>query len=235
VDQDRGALRALVLADGGRCSRRGLDASWRGWDDGVGLVVAADGGVDLADALGLTIQRWIGDGDSTSPERLAELATAGVHVTRLPEAKDESDTELAVLDAIDAGATEITILGALGGPRLDHALANVGLLAHPRLLDRPARLLSDEARVSLVAAPGPAGAVVDRSLRGRIGDLVSLLPVGEGVVGVTTRGLRYPLRDEPLPAGPARGLSNVREAPDAGVSLRRGLLLVVETPATLAR
>jgi thiamine pyrophosphokinase len=59
--------------------------------------------------------------------------------------------------------------------------------------------------------------------------------MGGGVTGVTTRGLRYPLRDEPLPAGPARGLSNVRDAADAGLTLRRGLLLVVETPATLAR
>jgi thiamine pyrophosphokinase len=63
---------------------------------------------------------------------------------------------------------------------------------------------------------------------------VSLLPYGHGVEGVTTEGLAYPLRDEPLPAGPARGLSNVRARDDAAVTVRRGLLLVVETPATLA-
>ena len=46
-------------------------------------------------------------------------------------------------------------------------------------------------------------------------------------------GLRYPLRDEPLVTGPARGLSNVRVAPDAAVTVRRGRLLVVESaPAT---
>lgn len=235
MQYDPGGLHALVLADGGVCSRNGLDASWPGWDAGVGLVVAADGGVDLADRLGLTVQRWVGDGDSTSPTRLAELVAAGVHVTRYAEDKDESDTELAVLEALDAGATEITVLGALGGPRLDHALANIGLLAHPRLVDRPARLLADDARVTLIAAPTSGGDPVDRPVAGGVGDVVSLLPVGSGVVGVTTRGLRYPLRDEPLPAGPARGLSNVRDVVDAGVSLRRGLLLVVETPATLAR
>ena len=48
-----------------------------------------------------------------------------------------------------------------------------------------------------------------------------------------TGGLRYPLADEPLPAGPARGLSNVRDAPEAWVVVRRGFLLVVESPATL--
>jgi thiamine pyrophosphokinase len=76
---------------------------------------------------------------------------------------------------------------------------------------------------------------VARDLPGRIGDIVSLLPLGAGVTGVTTRGLRYPLSDEPLPAGPARGLSNVRVASDAAVSVTTGLLLVVESPARLGR
>ena len=75
---------------------------------------------------------------------------------------------------------------------------------------------------------------VRQGLPGRIGDLVSLLPLGDRVDGVTTEGLRYPLRDEPLVAGPARGQSNVRMSPHAAVTIRRGRLLIVETPATLA-
>ena len=75
--------------------------------------------------------------------------------------------------------------------------------------------------------------MVERRLAGRSGDLVSLLPMGPGVEGVTTDGLAYPLRDEPLPIGGARGLSNVRVATEARVVLRRGLLLIVESPARL--
>jgi thiamine pyrophosphokinase len=52
-------------------------------------------------------------------------------------------------------------------------------------------------------------------------------------VGITTDGLRYPLRDEPLVVGRTRGLSNVRDTPEASVTVRRGRLLIVETPATL--
>ncbi len=51
--------------------------------------------------------------------------------------------------------------------------------------------------------------------------------------GVTTDGLQYPLRDEPLPAGSTRGLSNVIERAGAEVTLRSGSLLVIESPATL--
>ena len=70
-----------------------------------------------------------------------------------------------------------------------------------------------------------------RPLPGRVGGLVSLFPHGGDVEGITTDGLRYPLRDEPLRVGPARGLSNVRDALDASVTVRAGRLLVVETAA----
>jgi thiamine pyrophosphokinase len=74
---------------------------------------------------------------------------------------------------------------------------------------------------------------VRRPLDGRIGDLVSLLPYGADVAGITTQGLEYPLVNEVLATGPARGLSNVRLVTDASVTVGSGLLLVVESPATL--
>jgi thiamine pyrophosphokinase len=67
-------------------------------------------------------------------------------------------------------------------------------------------------------------------LSGRPGDLVTLLPLADAVEGITTEGLQYPLRDEGLRPGPARGLSNVRLGREASVTVRRGLLLVVESP-----
>ena len=59
------------------------------------------------------------------------------------------------LAALAAGADSIVLLGALGGPRVDHALANLGLLAQPGTRG-PAAWLFDEhaARCSLLAAPG---------------------------------------------------------------------------------
>ena len=183
--------------------------------------------------LGLTIDTWIGDGDSIDTDALASLAASGVTVRRVAKAKDESDTELAVLEALARGADEVVILGALGGFRIDHTIANVGLLAMPQLGDLPTALLDERARIRLITAPGPGGDEVRFPLPGKVGDRVSLLPYGEGVAGVTTHGLAYPLADEPLPPGPARGLSNVRVSEDAAVVVRAGRLLVIETPATL--
>ena len=219
--------RAIVLADGDAPTRAGLDATWPGWDDGVELVVAADGGARLAAPLGLRIDRWVGDGDSIDPDLLVRLDEAGVDVRHVPTDKDESDAELALLAALAGGVTDVTFLGALGGARVDHGLANLALLAHPALRGHDARLLDDTTRVRLVTGPGRCVAT------GRVGDIVSLLPMDARVDGVTTTGLRYPLDDEALELGPPRGLSNVRTAETAVVTVRSGRLLVVESPATV--
>ena len=69
-DEQRGR-RAIVLADGAAPTRAQLDAAWPGWDAGIALVVAADGGARHATALGLRVDRWVGDGDSIDPDDLA--------------------------------------------------------------------------------------------------------------------------------------------------------------------
>ena len=220
-----------VVADGDVPSRDRLDVAWPGWADGVEEVIAADGGLARAPIAGLVPTLLVGDLDSVSGELVADAAARGLPIERAATTKDESDAELAMLAAVARGATRITVVGAFGGPRLDHALANVWLLAHPALAATDVVLLDARSRITLIVAPGPDGGTVTRSLAGRPGDLVSLLPFAGDVDGVTTRGLRYALDDEPLVVGPARGLSNVRLRPDAGVTVRRGRLMVVETAA----
>jgi thiamine pyrophosphokinase len=226
--------RAIVLADGDVADRSVLDAAWPGWADDIAVVVAADGGARHADRLGLHIDRWVGDGDSIDPDQLDHLRAAGVPVDLVSADKDESDTELAIAAAVVAGAGEVVVLGAFGGPRLDHAIANLTLLAHPALGRRPASLLDGTARVRLVRAPADDGGPVETPLSGRVGDIVSLIPFGGDAQDVWTDGLHYPLRDETLHLGSARGLSNIRRAADASFVLGRGAILVIETPATLS-
>lgn len=227
-------LHAVILADGVAPARATLDDAWPGWAEGIANVIAADGGVRLAAAFGFQVDRWVGDGDSTPPAELDRLAAAGVAVDRAAVDKDESDTELALLAAVEAGAAVVTIVGGLGGARIDHAIANLALLQHPALEHREARLYDEAgARVSLLVGPDHRGLPGARDLIGREGDVVSLIPLGESAHDVTTAGLRYPLDGDTLLVGLARGLSNVRIAPTARVSVGSGRILVVETPATV--
>ena len=226
-------MHVLLLADGDAPDRSVLDEVWPGWDTDVSQVIAADGGARHAAGLSRAIDHWVGDGDSLGPAGVAGLRAKGVRVDLAATDKDASDTELALDAAIAVGATRITIVGALGGQRLDHALANIGLLAVPELDGRDVRLVAATARIRLVTAPDRDGRPVAVELDGRTGDLVSLFPVDGDVAGITTRDLRYPLRGETLALGRARGLSNVRTAAVAGVTVSRGRLLIVETPATI--
>jgi thiamine pyrophosphokinase len=235
ADASIAVMRALILADGDAPTRARLDAAWPGWDEGIEFVVAADGGARHARTLGVTIDQWVGDGDSIDPAELARLEASGVPLAHARADKDESDTELALRLAAHRAPDGVVIVGALGGARFDHAVANLGLPVIGAASGTPVILLSETARVGWLLAPAPDGGPETWALVGRPGDLVSLLPLGVGVEGVTTHDLVYPLADEPLPAGTTRGLSNVIAAPGASLELRSGALLIIEVPATLDR
>jgi thiamine pyrophosphokinase len=219
----QGAARAIVVAGGDVPSRALLDAAWPGWDAGMSLVVAADAGAAAALELGLRPDLVIGDLDSIAPRDLEQVRALGIPVEAWPADKDESDTELALRAALERTPGPVTVLGALGGPRVDHALANVWLLALPAAAGREVVILDDRSRMRLLTGPGRL------ALSGARGDLVTLLPFGGDAVGVSSEGLAWPLRAETLVAGPSRGLSNVRTGGEAAVSLRSGRLLIIET------
>jgi thiamine pyrophosphokinase len=185
-------------------------------------VIAADAGARHGEALGLQLDVVVGDLDSLSADEVARLRAAGVMVERSPAHKDETDFELALLYAAEQGAKRIVVVGALGG-RLDMALANIQLIAHPALEGTRIELWSGRQTAWIIRPPGD-------EMDGQPGDTLSLLPLGGAAVGVTTHRLAYPLNDETLPIGPARGVSNVFEADSAQVDLREGLLLAVHTP-----
>lgn len=208
--------RAVIIANGEL--RDPASARWRA--ENADLLIAADGGAKHCRALGLTPHIVVGDLDSLTPGERAALERAGARFEVHPARKAETDLELALRVALREGAHEVLILAALG-ERWDQSLANVLLLAHP-----------DFASLALRLADGPdtLWVVRDRAVvRGAPGDTLSLLPLAGGADGVTLAGLEYPLTDSPLRFGHTTGVSNVFTAPEATISVRRGLLLAVHT------
>jgi thiamine pyrophosphokinase len=216
-------MKAVVVASGD------LDPGDLGHLDGAGLVVAADGGAHALQRAGCRIDRVVGDLDSLDADVVDRLVGDGVRVERHPMDKEASDTELAVAAALDAGAEAVVLLGALGGERLDHELANVLLLADPVLGRAGLRLVRGGTTIRALRDGGTL------AIEGRIGDLVTLLPIGGDARGVTARGLRWPLEGATLRMGSSRGLSNAVARSGASVRLERGALLVVEHPAIAER
>lgn len=184
-------------------------------------VICADGGALHARALGLTPHTIIGDMDSLTAAELAQFKAAGAEIIQHRQEKDETDLELALRHCRRIGASSITILGALGG-RFDQALANILLLTLPELSDMRIQIVAGDQSARLLR-PG------SHRLEGARGDTVSLIPLGAAAEGITTSALQYPLADESLRLGPARGISNVMLNDTARVDFRAGLLLLVHT------
>ena len=184
-------------------------------------VIAADGGADNALQLGLRPQIVVGDMDSILPDTLATLIEDGAEIFRFSHAKDETDLELALFEAVHRGAKWIRIIGAMGG-RIDQTMGNVQLLSHPDLNHVDARLVSGGQTLWL-AEPGT------HQVMGEVGDTISLLPFHGDVTGIVTEGLEYPLNHETLYLGPARGMSNVICRKPARVTFDSGVLTIVHT------
>ncbi len=181
-------------------------------------VIAADGGACHALACGSTPHLIIGDLDSLPAETQAELMAAGSEFLAYPADKDETDLELALLHASDAGASTLLVIGAFGG-RLDQTLANLLLLARPELA---------HLHVSITDGRQTAWLVRDEiAISGAVGDRVSLIPIGGDVHGVITHGLGWRLAGETLCLGQTRGVSNVMTGSQARVQVTAGLLLCV--------
>jgi thiamine pyrophosphokinase len=185
------------------------------------MLIAADSGAHAALAYQRLPDILVGDLDSLDPTLRTQLQQQAVRIIQAPVEKDETDTELAIQVALAEGATRITLLGAFGGARIEHSLANVFLLAsYPHF---PLHIVDGPSRCWLLNGPDSTDIV------GQEGDLLSLFPLQSNAHGITTTNLYYALESATLTFGKPRGISNVLTANHARVSLQEGMLLLVHT------
>jgi thiamine pyrophosphokinase len=184
------------------------------------MIIAADGGARHCLAAAIFPRVVVGDFDSLTPAELDELKGLGARLIRYPARKDFTDLELALEFACEQGADQITILGGLG-QRWDQTLANILLLAGP---------FAQSARVSYI--DGNQEIMLIRhsqklEITGQPGDTVSLIPIQGNAEGITTRGLEYPLEEDTLEFGAARGVSNILIGEKGTVHLKQGFLICI--------
>lgn len=207
-------MRAVVVA--GSDLDETLDTSLLATAD---VLVAVDGGADALARVGALPAILVGDLDSITPHTRAHLDTQGVEVVLLPVAKDVTDTEAALRLVVERGADDIVVLGALGGPRLDHLVGNLLLLTADWLAGCRVCLIDERHEAFLCGG--------DAVLMGERGDTVSLIPLTSEVTGVSTEGLLYPLTGETLRWAVTRSLSNTMITDEARVTHDDGQLLVI--------
>ena len=139
-----------------------------------------------------------------------------------PPEKDYTDTHLAIVTAIESGATKVTILGATG-TRLDHVMANVNLLSICLNYGIEAKIVDAHNQIYVIDS--------DKHLKkDKIhGKYVSLIPYTDCVTGETLIGFKYPLCDMTMTKGNSLGISNELLEEEGVIKLDKGILIVIES------
>ena len=186
------------------------------------MLVAADGGLEAARAAGWPVHAVVGDLDSARPDSLDWARSVGAEIEAHPARKDQTDLELA-LEFACRRAAEVHVLASAGG-RLDHAAANLLVLASPRWAGATLSATVDGAHLDVVRGR--------RRLGGAVGDTISLLAVGDPARVASTSGLEYPLIDEWLSPTEARGVSNSIVSDPVTIDVVEGVLLAIRPHQT---
>ena len=180
-------MKDVIIVSGGNIQRDfALDFLKKNKTEKVDLI-AADRGVEFFKGTDWQPEVAVGDFDSLSAEGALYLqGLRETEIMRLKPEKDDSDTQSAVNQMIRRGAKDILILGATG-TRLDHVLANLGLLSMGKEKGVHIAIADQWNYITLAES----GTILHREEQ--FGKYVSFFTVGGDVTGLTLRGFKYPL------------------------------------------
>lgn len=184
-------------------------------------VICCDAGLVHTKALGIDPDYIVGDFDSVPAEILSYYKGKNIPIRQFPARKNETDMELGILLALELGATDLVLFGGIGD-RFDHTLANAHYLLSLLKKGVRARLVDEKNCVEVIDS--------HLTLEGKVGDLVSTLPLSMEVKGITLRGFSYPLTDATLTLdGDYIAVSNVLAEERAAIDVKEGYLFVIKS------
>lgn len=183
------------------------------------LRIAADAGLLNARALGERIDVALGDFDSLG-NGVCDIPDNVEKIT-VPAEKDETDTQLAVNEALGRGASELIIIGGLDG-RLDHTLSNMAILEAMWDMRVPCVITNGQSRIRYIRSTS--------TLIARSGyKYLSVLAAEDSVKGVSIEGCKYPLENAKLTNKFQYAVSNEITGNCALVSVRKGGIYIIES------
>lgn len=209
------AQRVLIFAGGS------IDPSFIEEIHSDDLVIGADRGALFLVEHGVRPHFSVGDFDSVSPIELENITKHSEQMLACDAInKDLTDTELAFDIAIKQRPEQIVMFGVTGS-RLDHTLANIHLLVKSLEQHIPCAIRDHNNYVTLTDS---SITIQDQGFT-----YVSLLPVTTEVTGINLTGFQYPLHNATLIMGQSLAVSNRLEDKVGTVSIRSGLLLIIQS------
>lgn len=190
------------------------------------IIAAVDNGLTALDEAGIMPTHIIGDFD-TADYKLKEkyMSMPLINAVVLPENKELTDTQAAVelIISLNDSSYTVYILGALGGARPDHGLANIYILVHFLNAGINAYLLDETSCIFLINKD----TILNKNTYNR--KYISLLPLTWQVKGVTLHGMKYPLDKAVITIGDSIGVSNEITESAAEVLIDEGILIVISS------
>ncbi len=215
----------IVVALGGEIANSAL---LRARVAGAELTIAADSGAVRLERTGLIPDIVIGDFDSLAESDLAALHHRGVEIVPHPALQQRTDGHVALQLAAERGASEVILLGAGGGERLDHQLTNLLFLVAEEFAAMPISAINLWTEAIGLHGRETGFGRDEARFAGDPGDYVSLVALGS-VRGVTSDGLRWPLERAELPLGLANAISNELVSSGGGVRIDSGRAIATHT------
>ncbi|MDO5732692.1 MAG: thiamine diphosphokinase [Eubacteriales bacterium] len=204
-------------------------------------LVAADGGYQHFQRLGLSVDYLVGDFDSLTQDFLNSLHPQ-MKIERYPREKNESDGELAFAKALELGFDRLLVLAGLGPGRLDHTLCNLAMILEIRRRHLRAEILMTDGRqllIPVVCDERSSHYTLDiaafypvfHSLHGRDEFTLSIVAMSD-LIELEVSGLVYSLEKTNLPRYSSRTLSNVCKASNRrlDISCQSGEFLLILNP-----
>ncbi len=184
-------------------------------------VIAVDNGTSYAKELGVVPNMIVGDFDTMGTERLDEYKKMGITVRQFIPEKDDTDTEIAVKEAVFR-KSDIDIICATGG-RIDHLLANIHNLKIAEEAGAFARII-DSCNIIFLSSH-------NFTMNGRDfpGKYISFVPFDGPVSGIKLKGFKYPLDGYTLKPGISRCISNELICEEGTVEFNSGCLIVINS------
>ena len=134
-------------------------------------IIAADGGCNHLYKMNITPDYIIGDLDSVAEEVISYYKSKNVLLKKYPTHKDETDSEICIYLAKELKADQVDFIGSLGG-RIDHTLANIGLMYYVKNMNIEPRILNSEEEILIIKDE-------EITIKGEVGNTVSIISIME--------------------------------------------------------
>lgn len=201
-------MKAVILCDGDIPQKSTID---RALSDAE-LLIAADGGAYHAQKLQIQPDIIIGDLDSYKVTGKEDA------VVIKDDDQETNDLEKALSYTLKKSADVAVIFGATG-KRLDHTLKNLSVLLRFDSQFKSILLMDDYSEMKIIQSPFKQ--------KFEPGTVLSLFPLSGKVEGITTSGLKYPLKNEDLENGIRDGSSNEVIQNTVEITFKKGDLLLL--------